>query len=71
MTCHHEAVAAVVPGAADDGDATDIREAQAHMRGGRGTGRLHQRDRGQAGILDGAAVEFPQVFGPPQRLHGS
>ncbi len=71
MTCHDEAVAAVVAGAADDRDATGIREVRAHMRGGRGAGRLHQRDRGQPGILDGAPVEFPQVFGPPQRLHGS
>ena len=71
MTCHDEAVTAVVAGAADDGDATGSGEARARMHGGGGTGRLHQRDRGQAGILDGAAVEFPQVFGPPQRLHGS
>lgn len=71
MTCHDEAVTAVVAGAADDGDATGSGEARARMHGGGSTRRLHQSDRGQAGILDGAAVEFPQVFGPPQRLHGS
>ena len=66
-----EPVSPVVAGTAHDRDATRLREAREQLRGGGRAGHLHQRGTGQAGLLDRATVEFPEVFGPPQGLHGN
>ncbi len=67
----HEAVAAVVAGTADDGDPAGIGIAHEEHGGCGCTRRLHQRGTREPGLGDGPAVELSQVFGPPQRLHGS
>ena len=62
---HHEAVAAVVALAADDGDAAlgEIGIEGFDRRHHLAAGVLHQDQRGDADVLDGAAIGLAHLLG--------
>ena len=62
---HDEAVAAVVAAPAEDGDAAveQVVEERLHRRHDLPAGVLHQHERRDADVLDGAAIGFAHLLG--------